>query len=487
MEEIAAGRNRLPAVQDERAEKVSKPRFRDNQTELMKTTQKTENGSTSEGAKMYGCDWGERAVTDERAQKKTEEFLRYCTYLSSDASYSHHKEQLFLMCKEAFSKAFIETIFCQGADLDLATIDLIRCLALAGDEKFALAFYKRKFTLAEAKEALWDYAARRKSQMFDSIDKLTEELGKSRDRFDTQMEFLKREYENSKEYADEIIRRERETAEQMLESERTNHAETVKSMQTSYETEKALRESLASHEIEGLQNNLSQAAEKYEAAKKEMKQLRSQLQAEQDQSRKWQEEQDRLKQEIERLKRMIPEGSGKTENFTEKTDLSEMKSAVETENRPGMGKTVDMDNPFETGTSSTVKNAARENKSAESEKKIGVPESSCKKKTGSHKKGILPFLPRERESRKRNDFVVALITNPNYSDEQYEIICSAIKAGLTLKELEQICNPKLPARNMRMLANFFLRPEDGIVTGKGEDTDGSTSKEATAEGSGEGA
>lgn len=103
------------------------------------------------------------------------------------------------------------------------------------------------------------------------------------------------------------------------------------------------------------------------------------------------------------------------------------------------------------------------------------------------RKRFLSLSQKDKRSKKRNDFIIALITNTAYSDEQFEIIYQAVKAGLPLKELEQICNPKLPPRNMQMLANYFLRPEDGIFLGKGAGGYGSTSDTTSAGRSGEGA
>ncbi|MCD8337411.1 MAG: hypothetical protein LUD18_09085 [Lachnospiraceae bacterium] len=394
---------------------------------------------------IFGCDLEGREVSVQAAEERKQEFLPYAAYLSSDASYSHHVEQLYLMCREGFSKEFIEAIFCRGVDMSLVSVDVMRCLALVAGEDFAMEYYRKKFTLKEATEALYDQAAREKFQMFDSIDKLTGEVRTTRERYDTQMAFLKTAYENSKAYADERIQRERETFEQLREADRKLYEEKLQSQKTTFHTEKELLQSNADKEKDRLENAAGQYSEKYESAQKEMEKLRGQLEAEQKKSSEWLEEKESLIRENKKITAQLE----KMTEIAEKAGKSQSQSDSIT--------------------------------AADGMNLVKVQSQDFRRKR------FLSLSQKDKRSKKRNDFIIALITNTAYSDEQFEIIYQAVKAGLPLKELEQICNPKLPPRNMQMLANYFLRPEDGIFLGKGAGGYGSTSDTTSAGRSGEGA
>jgi len=239
------------------------------------------------------------------------------------------------------------------------------------------------------------------------------------------MAFLKTAYENSKAYADERIQRERETFEQLREADRKLYEEKLQSQKTTFHTEKELLQSNMDKEKDRLENAAGQYSEKYESAQKEMEKLRGQLEAEQKKNGAWLEEKESLIRENKKITAQLE----KMTEIAEKAGKSQSQSDSIT--------------------------------AADGMNLVKVQSQDFRRKR------FLSLSQKDKRRKKRNDFIVALITNTAYSDEQFEIIYQAVKAGLPLKELEQICNPKLPPRNMQMLANYFLRPEDGIILGKG--------------------
>lgn len=99
-----------------------------------------------------------------------------------------------------------------------------------------------------------------------------------------------------------------------------------------------------------------------------------------------------------------------------------------------------------------------------------------KEKTG----GILPGFFRGKEEKKarkekqqRNRFIQQEIANPEYSAEQLDIILNAVKDGMPLEGLQQLCDPKLQVKNMKILMLFLKREESKTgETGKEVNKDG---------------
>lgn len=211
---------------------------------------------------------------------------------------------------------------------------------------------------------------------------------------------------------------------------------------------------------------------KLDSVQKELDALRTQLEEVQVKNQKLSEECDHLMSENEKLKVQLAERTLQPGNdaFGE-NHLEAVNSATTEEQAVKKNSTA-------TGNSSYVRNPG-------SAREADVSEIDYVSKPG--KKGFLPFHQKHKrkENRKRDDFVIDLIKNPGYTDEQFEIIYAAVKAGMPLKELEQIRNPELPARNMQMLANYFMRKDAGIPAGKEADENGSTDENNPAGGSGE--
>lgn len=66
----------------------------------------------------------------------------------------------------------------------------------------------------------------------------------------------------------------------------------------------------------------------------------------------------------------------------------------------------------------------------------------------------------KKEKEQRNEFVLNVISSPRYSPEQLEVILSAVKEGLTLEQLRQLCVPELDVKNMQLLIQFFLKNQE---------------------------
>ncbi|MCC8068138.1 MAG: hypothetical protein LIO94_13735 [Clostridiales bacterium] len=413
-----------------------------------------------------------REVADEKAGQLMKQYLNYAPYLNSDDSYAHHIEQLYLMCREGFRKEFIEEVFCYGREISLVSLDLLRCIALIGGEEFAMKFYKGNYSLGEVKDTYADFAAREKFSQFDEIEKLRQETELARERFDLQMEFLRKEQENSKAYADDRIRSEREAAEERLKQQQEYSEEKIRSLKITFETEKSLLKSEADRKRDALETELGICTVKLDSVQKELDALCAQLETVQVENQKLAEERDRLVSENEKLKAQLAERT-----------LQPGKAAVG-ENQPeevnpvAPEEQVVMKSPTGTGDSSHERNLG-------GTREEDMSDADHLSKPG--KKGLIPFHQKHKrkETRKRDDFVIDLIKNPEYTDEQFEIIYSAVKAGMPLKELEQIRNPELPARNMQMLANYFIRKDAGIPAGKEANENGSTDENHPAGGSGE--
>lgn len=62
-----------------------------------------------------------------------------------------------------------------------------------------------------------------------------------------------------------------------------------------------------------------------------------------------------------------------------------------------------------------------------------------------------------REKEERNQFILDVISDYQYSKEQLEIIIQAVKAEVSLAELQKLCNPDLPIKNMELLMEYYLK------------------------------
>ena len=77
--------------------------------------------------------------------------------------------------------------------------------------------------------------------------------------------------------------------------------------------------------------------------------------------------------------------------------------------------------------------------------------------------GLWGLLQRKEEQKirkqksERNRFIMETIKNPDYSVEQLKIILHAISEDFSLEELQQICAPKIPIKNMETLELYFQK------------------------------
>ena len=87
---------------------------------------------------------------------------------------------------------------------------------------------------------------------------------------------------------------------------------------------------------------------------------------------------------------------------------------------------------------------------------------------GTQKDGYFSMFKNRKEQQRRrkekeewNQFILAVISNPEFSKEQLDFIIQAVQSELTLQELRQMCNPKLEVRSMELLEQFYLRQRGG--------------------------
>ncbi len=64
---------------------------------------------------------------------------------------------------------------------------------------------------------------------------------------------------------------------------------------------------------------------------------------------------------------------------------------------------------------------------------------------------------KRKEKEERNQFVLTLISNPEFTKEQLEFIVQAVQADLSLQELQQLCNPKFDIQKMEILTQFYIK------------------------------
>jgi len=444
----------------------------DQEDYLLETVAHRSNLEMNESKVGFQIDLEGREKTDEKAERMVKEYLSYAPYLEADDSYRHHVEQLYLMCREGFSKEFIEDAFCYGKEVGLVSLDLLRGIALIGGEEFAMGFYDGEYSLSGVRDEYADFAAMEKFSQFDEIEKLRHEAERARERFDLQMEFLKKEQENSKAYADDRIRSEREAAEERLKQQQEYSEEKIRSLKTTFETEKSLLQSEADRKRDALETELGTCTVKLDSAQKELDALRTQLETAQEEKHKLAEERNGLTQENEKLKTQLAERTLQPGNTAVGDNRTEAVNPAAPEEQAVTKNSLDTE-------------ASGNERNLNGVREADVSATDYVSKPG--KKGLLPFHQKHKrkETRKRDDFIIDLIKNPGYTDEQFEIIYAAVKAGMPLKELEQIRNPELPARNMQMLANYFMRKDAGIPAGKEADENGSTDENHPAGGSGE--
>lgn len=68
-----------------------------------------------------------------------------------------------------------------------------------------------------------------------------------------------------------------------------------------------------------------------------------------------------------------------------------------------------------------------------------------------------------REKEEWNQFILNVITNPDFSKDQLDFILQAVQSELTLPELRQLCNPKLRLQSMELLKQFYLKQRSAGV------------------------
>lgn len=68
-----------------------------------------------------------------------------------------------------------------------------------------------------------------------------------------------------------------------------------------------------------------------------------------------------------------------------------------------------------------------------------------------------------REKEEWNQFILNVISNPDFSKDQLDFILQAIQSELTLPELRQLCNPKLRLQSMELLKQFYLKQRSAGV------------------------
>lgn len=68
-----------------------------------------------------------------------------------------------------------------------------------------------------------------------------------------------------------------------------------------------------------------------------------------------------------------------------------------------------------------------------------------------------------REKEEWNQFILNVISNPDFSKDQLDFILQAVQSELTLPELRQLCNPKLRLQSMELLKQFYLKQRSAGV------------------------
>lgn len=68
-----------------------------------------------------------------------------------------------------------------------------------------------------------------------------------------------------------------------------------------------------------------------------------------------------------------------------------------------------------------------------------------------------------REKEEWNQFILNVISNPDFSKDQLDFILQAVQTDLTLPELRQLCNPKLRLQSMELLKQFYLKQRSAGV------------------------
>ncbi|MCC8106061.1 MAG: hypothetical protein LIO99_08685 [Clostridiales bacterium] len=92
-------------------------------------------------------------------------------------------------------------------------------------------------------------------------------------------------------------------------------------------------------------------------------------------------------------------------------------------------------------------------------------ENRKRKRRGKRTKGFIRgrFFHGKEEERNK-DFVLTLISNPQFTAEQLSVINDALNQKLPPENLAKICNPKIPVRNMKMMLAYMQRSEMGSVS-----------------------
>lgn len=221
-------------------------------------------------------DWGKRP---EHLDENLEKCLNMYQYLS-DEKYLHKREQLYLMLQQGRSGKFVNAFFKQDTNILSLDLDFLRGLALLINESFVLErFYKKNFTLEEAREILMEYFSEMRYDKFPKIEELLKEQERLKDQFSLQIEFLQKEQENIKEYGNELLKKEQEKADLQRELQKQTMQGKIDKLETQRQ------------ELESQAVNLQKENEK----------LREEKEAQEQEKMMKQEEQEFLMREQKRL------------------------------------------------------------------------------------------------------------------------------------------------------------------------------------------
>lgn len=111
----------------------------------------------------------------QEAQRRFEAGLIRYPYLQ-EPKYSHKKEQLYLLTLQGFTDSFLQLFFEEDLNIRSQDLDVLRSLALfTGEEACLQYFYKKEFSLAQARTFLEEWFALKRFQQLPKLDALIAE------------------------------------------------------------------------------------------------------------------------------------------------------------------------------------------------------------------------------------------------------------------------------------------------------------------------
>ncbi|MCC8051904.1 MAG: hypothetical protein LIP10_14850 [Clostridiales bacterium] len=349
-----------------------------------------------------GAEMMENGRTENEANVLMADLLSDAPHLKDNADeFREHLNLLYMMCLEGFSKDFLNQIFCEYVETDIVKLDMLHCAALTVDEEYALELRGMDQTLKGLREEIAEKSALRRFERFESIQELSDEAARAREIYTLHIKYLEEAKDDLKNNYNKMLALEKRNFEQAIAYEKADHKKDLENKDSSFE----IRMGAEKH-------NLNEANEKLAAEKKNNSDLQKKL---------------------DEMNEKLGQTAGERDMAFQERDRAEKELEL-------FKASMSSSNPADAGNQG--QRMYRKNSQS----------------------AVRRLFSRKKTAEKDRDYVLSLISNPQFTAEQLSVINDALIQKLPPENLAKICDPKIPVRNMKMMLAYMQRSEMGTVS-----------------------